>query len=293
MAAPKASGAAQQAAQAPNPTAVAVRASGAVALPADLAAELAQHAKQAAAVERPSVSKISLKGGMMSYMGGVVPGDKMDVIILVAVARNAYYKDPYNPDVIVNPTCFAIAEVTEDLEMVPHENVSQPCNPTCEGCPKAEWGSEEHRPNSRGKACKETRRLVVMPADAAKDAETVKKAELAILDVPVTSVKNYSNFVNAIATTVNLPMWACVTNLSLQRDPKVQFFLRFTPLSGLGDADVIRALQARLDEALRIALIPHDEASIAPENQKQQNTPAQEAAKTKFTGGAKKTGKSA
>lgn len=281
----KAAGAAAAAGAGGSTQAVAVRPSGAVALPADLAAELAEHAKAAAAVERPSVSKISLKGGMMSYMGGVIKENYMDVIVIAAAARNAYYKDPYNPDVIVNPTCFAILPCGED--MVPHENVTNPINPTCDGCPKAQWGSEEHRPNSRGKACKETRRLVVMPADAINDVESVKKAELAIVDVPVTSVKNYSNYVNALSVSVQRPIWSVVTRLELERDPKVQFYLRFTQMDYVNDPDVIRALKARLDDAMRIALIPHDEAAIAPENNKPQNTAQQERAKSKFTGAKK------
>jgi hypothetical protein len=258
---------------------VAVRASQAVALPDDLAEELGAAAKAAAAVERPQVSKLSLKGGMMTYMGATVPGDNMDVIVIAAAARNAYYKDPYQDNVIVNPTCFAILPVGSD--MVPHENITRPQHETCEGCPKLQWGSEEHKPGSRGKACKETRRLIIMPADAIANPEAVKKSELAILDVPVTSVGGYSNYVNALNATVQRPSWACITNISLQRDPKVQFRLIFTPTETIDDSDVLYAIKARLDDAMRIALIPHDEATIAPENN--EPTPQQQAAKSKFS----------
>lgn len=257
-------------------------ASGAVALPADLAAELEAEARDAAAKERPSVGKISLRGGFMSYMGQNLPGNAMDCIVLTAGIWNKYYKDAFNPNVIVNPTCFAVASDPE-AEMEPHENVENPVHESCKGCPMAEWGSDP-RPNSRGKACKETRRLVVLPAAALESADALLKAEFAVVDVPVTSVRNYAGFVNTLSAAVKRPMWSVVTKLYTVPDPKTQFKLMFEPKAVINDTDLIRALRSRLEAAMLAATSPYDEAYLQGEKEDQGNGAGAPVKTDKFKG---------
>jgi hypothetical protein len=257
----KPAGSAAKPAPAATARAVAVRPTHAVALPADLQAELAGHAKEAAAKERPSVSKLSIKSGILAYQGNPVPGNAMDVIILGSSHRNVFYAEAYDPDNIVNPNCFAFSEDGEG--MTPHENVTEPVHDTCLGCPNNEWGSAPQRGNkpSRGKACKQTRRLVLLPANILEEddpVEAIKKAELAILDVPVTSVKNWANMVNSLAATINMPVWAVTTNVEVTPHMRNQMEIKFTPMAPAGGEAVIRALMARRDDALRIALQPYE-----------------------------------
>lgn len=230
-----------------------------LALPADLAAELAQHAKDTAADERPSISKLSTAGGILKYAGNAVPGNSLDVVILAAIYRNVYYSDRYNPNDIKNPDCFALA--IDDDGMAPHENVKTPKAPDCAECPLGQWKSDPN--GGKGKACKQSRRLVIIPAAACESAETVKKAEMALIDMPVTSAKNYANFVNALAASAQVPPWAAIANIKVEPDAKTQFKVNLTPLRVAGGADVIRALQARVNDALRIGLTPYDETSSA------------------------------
>lgn len=261
---------------------VATPASGALALPADLAAELAEHAKEAAAKERPSVSRISLKSGMMNIGGDPVPGNNLDIVIVGGAYRNVYYAGAYDPDNIVNPDCFALAD---DMDgMAPHENVTSPQGEDCTSCPKAQWGSAmKNGKPSRGKACKQTRRLVVIPANQCESVEDVLGAELAIIDVPVTSVKNYATLVNTLSTTLNLPVWAVVTNVLVRPHARNQFEVVFTPLRAAGDADIIRALQKRRDDAMRIALTPYDGTGGEADPDAETAAPAPDApAKRKF-----------
>lgn len=237
----------------------------AVALPAEMAAELAQYAKDDAAKERPQISKISLKSGMMSYMGAQVPGDKMDVVILAVAFRNTWYPNRYDPDNVVNPACFAISLTGDD--MTPHENVKEPVNPTCDGCKNAEWGTAmRDGVPSRGKACKEGRRMLVIPAGSLTSADSVKKAEMAVVDIPVTSVKSYGTFVNTMGA-LGRPMWTAVTTLAVVRDLKTQFRLTFDPVQFINDVGVIRALQARLEDAQRIVTLPYDETELVPKEE--------------------------
>lgn len=257
---------------APTP---ALRPNAALALPEDLMAELGGYAKQAAAKERPALGRISLKAGQMTYQGNPVQGNAMDVIIVGSSHRNVYYSGPYDPDNISNPDCFAFSEDGDDMEA--HENVPQAMVPpasadatgaaraterSCSGCWANAWGSamRDGRP-TRGKACKETRRLILMAADVLEQEDPVAAilaAELAIVDVPVTSVGNYGTLVNTLSATLNLPVWAVVTNLAVTPHARKQIEVHFTPMAPAGDADTIRALMKRRDEALRIALQPYE-----------------------------------
>lgn len=233
-----------------------------LALPAEFLAELANEAKDAAAEERPAVSKLSTAGGILKYGGDPVPGNNMDVIILCASYRNVWYSGAYQRDNIKNPDCFALSK--SDEGMVPDPVVANPPNPTCGGCPKNQWKSDVKADGTvgKGKACKESRRMVMMPAAAALEggANGVQTAELAILDLPVTSAKNYGAFVNAVAATVGVPAYACVANVKVQPS-KNQFEVVITPLRVVPDADTIRALKKRVEDAWKIALEPYDETN--------------------------------
>ncbi len=270
QAAQKAPVSAARAAPAPTPANIAVRSSGALALPADLLAELGAHAKEAAAKERPSISRISLKSGVMQYQQQPLPGNNLDVIIIGGAYRNVFYAGRYDPDNIVNPNCFALADESEGMQA--HDNVPDANVPAdedgaaretpraCAGCAMGAWNSDPN--GGRGKACKQTRRLVLLPASVLDEegdvVDNILKSEMALLDIPVTSVKNYGNLVNSLAATIGLPVWAVKTNISVTPDARTQFKVNFTPLEPAGGEEVIRALMKRRDEALRISLQPFD-----------------------------------
>ena len=242
-------------------TVVAPTKSTTVAVPsASRFAALAAQAKQAAAKERPNLSKISLKSGVISYGGQPVKGNVLPCIILAASYKNALYKGRYDPNNIVNPNCFSLAE--NDDDMVPDSVVTNPEHSQCTGCPNREWGSDPN--GGRGKACKETRRLVLLPAsvlDADDPLKAIKEGELAVLDIPVMSVKFYSQYVNILAGSIGLPAWAVVTDISTKPDPKSQFVVQFQGIKAAGGDDILDALEARRNEAVRISLVGYDASS--------------------------------
>ena len=251
--------------------------SNAVALPDDVLAALAADAKASAALERPAVSTISLKAGILSYNGDPVKGNKLRVVILASSHLNVFYGKQYDPDNISSPKCFALSETGE--HMAPHDNVPEPCSSTCATCANAKWGSaiRDGKP-SRGKACAETRRLVLLPESALESAEDVTAAELAMVRLPVTSVKVWGGFVNTLAATVNLPHYAVVAELTTQPDLKSQFKVVLTPVEQVKDTAVLRAIIAKRDEARRIAMLPYD---VSPEEEAD-DTPEAVAANEKF-----------
>lgn len=229
-----------------------------IALPTNIMERLAAQAKAAAAKERPAVGKISLKSGVMTYQGAAMPGNKTEAIILAASYRNVWYAGRYDANNIVNPNCFALA--LDDEGMAPHENVEKPEHPTCEGCAKNEWGSDPN--GGRGKACKQTRRLVLIPASVLdQGAKAVSSAEFAILDVPVTSVKNYSGFVNTLSASVGVPPHAAVCEISIVPDAKTQFKVRFQPLRVVPNEELLNAIEARMEQARSLSIEPYEETA--------------------------------
>lgn len=241
------------------PIALYGKGSGAV-LPAAFAAELAAEAKDAAATERPSISRISLRAGIMSYNGQPIAGNNLPCVIMYMSYERAYYTSAFDPDNIVSPDCFALSDDAEE-EMRPHENVLAKQNDVCLTCPKNEWGSDIDRMTGkpkRGKACKERRRLVLLPLSALNSPDELAKAEMALLSLPVTSTKNYSQFVNVLSATVKVPPYCVVTNISVVPDMKTQFQVRFDPQSVIADSDILAGIRARREDAQRIAMMPFD-----------------------------------
>lgn len=216
--------------------------------------ELAKHAKAAASVERPQVSRVSLRGGVMTLMDQKIPNNSLDCIILASIIEQAFYPNRFDPNKPDAPDCFAFSETGEG--MVPHEKAFHKQSETCDTCPRNEWGSDPNSPSGKGKACKEKRKLLLMPADAVKNG-TIRTCELAVLDVPVTSVKHWSNYVNSLATTEGRPPWAMVTNLKLESDPKTQIKVTFRPGFPIGD-EHLQEIMERTASSKDILMIPYE-----------------------------------
>lgn len=222
--------------------------------------KMAAEAKEAAALERPSVTGLSFRSGMMSINDVPVPGNKMDCVIVAAVFENAFFSKPYDANNIVPPDCFALSSAKEDL--VPHADVPEPVHAQCLGCPNMEWGSDP-KPNSRGKACKEKRRLAIIPAVSIKDGEIIK-AEIATATLPVTSVRNWGNYVNQVAAEFGRPTWAVLTEISVVPHIKNQFEVKFT-CRGLVSTEYLADLNKKTDLALPLLMTPYDMSQLGKE----------------------------
>jgi len=228
--------------------------------------QLAALAKRATEVERPQGSTIGLKAGQLTYQGSAVPGNKLDCIIIASTHANLYYEDAYDPDKLSNPVCFAYAE--EEGDLAPHPESSKPQHDTCKGCPQNEFGSAT---KGKGKACKNSRHLVLIPASTT--ADDVATAEMAVLKLPVTSVKNYGQYVNKCATLYNRPPLGVITTISTQPDPKSQFKVTFQS-GDLVDGGMIGPLLGKIESAMQLVERIYDAPQDTP--------PADEGKKKKF-----------
>ncbi len=206
---------------------------------------LANMAKAATTLERPTGSSISTRAGVLSYNGTPCPGNKLDVIVIASVFSNTLYEGKFDPNNLSSPICFAYSENGED--MAPHPASSQPQSESCDACPHNKWGSDPD--GGRGKACKNGRSLAVIPASTGP--ADIASAEIAILRPPVTSIKNWQMYVQKCGAVYNKPPLALITQVGTVPDQKTQYKLTFTDV-GVVDMGMMQGLIAKIPAGLEV-----------------------------------------
>jgi hypothetical protein len=223
--------------------------------------KLAGYAKKDVKTEKLNTGAptISTRGGILSIDGRPVPGGELNVVVIAAVHVNTYYPGRFDPDNKQAPVCYAYGDPeAEDPEatMAPHEEAEDPQSTGCADCEFNVMGSSD---TGRGKACKNIRRLAVIDASDVDDgAEGVKNAEIRMLNVPVTSVRNWAKYTHMVADDLELPTFAVVTNVTCAPDAKTQYKVLFELGHALElDDAVFTALEARRTEALKTMTAPY------------------------------------
>lgn len=217
---------------------------------------LAQEAEVATKMEEhvgAGGNSIKTAGGRFSYGGGTT--DKLEVIVLDHILENAFYAGRFDPDNPAPPSCFALGR--DEDTMVPHENVVEPINETCKGCPNNEFESAD---TGRGKACKNVRRLMLLNVDDAETAEKIESAETASLKIPVTSVKNWAIYLRKLKDSYARPPLGVLTEITLTPDPKSQWKMNFRMMEVIEDGSLLEALFAKKDDIQSALTAPYTPA---------------------------------
>lgn len=194
---------------------------------------------KSAAMEAPKGGFLSFRGGRLSYDDTPIPGDKIQVIVLDHVLENTWFKEDFNPAKTASPACYALGREEEALE--PHADCEEPKGGEgggCATCPLNEWGSD--RKGGRGKDCKNTRRIAMIPADVlvkfnAGDTDALKKASVVMCKLPVTSTKAFSKFINSIVKAMEVPPFQIITELSVSPHPANQFQVNWKVMDKIAD----------------------------------------------------------
>lgn len=184
-----------------------------------LAAKAAESAQNEADVGGGNF--ISVKSGQLTYQGNTIKGNELDVVVLTSIHENCYYPGRFDADNPQPPVCYAFG--TDPKEMAPHPESSDPQSDKCATCPMNEFETAD---SGKGKACKNIRRLSLIPGDPLNE-ETAQSADVAYLKVPVTSVKGWASFVKTVATLDKLPPLGVVCRIGVIPDPKSQFKVTF------------------------------------------------------------------
>lgn len=220
-------------------------------------AELAKYAGAASAVENQIATGgnfLSLKSGRLGYKGSEIPGNKLSAVVLDQILEHYYYEGEYDPNTPSSPVCFAYGEIADDgtmEEMRPHPKSVKPQCESCDKCPLNQFGSAER---GKGKACKNVRRLALI---SETDLGDVTGAEVALLKVPVMSVKGWSGYVKQVADVLKRPPFAVVTTVSVVPDPKSQFRVQFELKAPIQDGQTIGAIIAKRESAHQELVVPY------------------------------------
>lgn len=209
--------------------------------------ELAKHAAktQHAEASTGQSNNFSTKNAILTLNGNPVDGNKMDVVIVDYNFLNAFYEDKYDANKPVPPICFAFGdpdvEDDEVVAMAPHADSKAPQHEGCHDCEHNQFGSGD---NGKGKACKNSRRLALVPADQIKSAKQFLEYEAAFLQLPVTSLRAWGGYVKLLSSR-GLPPFGVVTEIKVQPDPKNQVAVLFAAKQQITSKDIGQAIIAK------------------------------------------------
>ena len=231
--------------------------------------KMAAVTKQAASSEAPKGGFLSFKGGNMSYDDVPIPGNVLKVVVVDFLLENAIFKEKYNPNKPASPMCYAFGRDEEDL--APHPDAPEPQNADCATCPNNAWASDPD--GGRGKACKNSRRIAIMTADVLdKGPEAIRKANIVMCKIPVTSIKNFSLFVNQCVQALGTPPFGVICELSVKPHPTSLFQVHWKVLEKIEDEDVLQHILAKHLSGEQKMFQPYpvqeEEAAPAPRSKK-------------------------
>lgn len=244
--------------------------------------QLAKEAAAAASTEAPTSEFVSFRGGILSWAGQPVEGNRKNVIVLDSAYEHAFYPHAFDPDAPRSPDCWAVGRV--ESELTPdHEDVENKQADACEGCPMNEWGSDLE--GGRGKACKNVRRVALIDADIlnTEDTDVILKAPVQYAKIPVTSGKNYSAYVIQIANVTKRPLHGVISELVVSPDPRTQLKVTWQFVDSIPDWAIPALMQKRekLGDAILFPYQKNEEPAAPAKPTKPAATAGKYAAKRK------------
>ena len=189
-------------------------------------------------VPMPTARSISVKGKVFALPTGQSSQGPLNAVILDWRNFNKYYTAAYNPQKPEPPQCFAIHSVIS--EMKPGAEVTKPGHADCAGCTFNKFASAA---TGRGKACRNTVRLAVVPSDFTTDTEPM------LINISPTGLTGWASYINGLTVVEKHPVQV-VTEISFdanQAYPKLVFKMA-AAVSNVEQAWAIREkAQAMLD----------------------------------------------
>jgi hypothetical protein len=163
-------------------------------------------------------NKIQLRDKKFTLPDGQSSDGPLECIVLDFVWFMVHYPGVYNSNNPQSPDCFAVGrESPEGGQLKPHATVEKPGHSDCKECPHNQWGSAL---TGKGKACKNQRRLIVVPPNFDESTEPMT------MYVSPAGLKNFDKYVNRLNNEHGLLPVQVVTEISFDRDksyPLLQF----------------------------------------------------------------------
>jgi len=217
-----------------------------------LAKELVEITKRIAA---PTGDRIRFNANRAFIAPDGTEGDTLETVIVDFVSSNLFYDSPFDRDNPQPPACFAIGP--EPALLVPSPNSPNKQSDACATCPNNQFGSSL---TGKGKACKNTRLLALMPAAALDNPDV--EAPIWILSVPPTSIKTFDAYVHSLLVKQKTVPISVITEISL--DPSSTYAsLRFKAIRPLQN-DELGIFMTRREEANKRLIVEPDVSQYTP-----------------------------
>lgn len=207
---------------------------------AQIAAQIARQQETAKSL-RSSGSYIGFKNAQLKVDGISIPANQLDVRVLAAISERAWYAKEFDADAVQVPDCYALDD------SAPHDQAKNPQAAICAECPQNKWGSATR---GKGKACRESARVIVIPANV-----PLASAQMYTAKVPVTSLSTVTSFTSRCGQANKL-LGEFVTKLSVTEDKKTFFKVHLTPVEVTAELDMAELLKVQ-DNAYQLALTPY------------------------------------
>lgn len=154
---------------------------------------------------------------------------ELKAVIVDFVTVHNFYERAFDPKAIMPPGCFAVG--TNPRDMAPVQESPNLQAESCQVCPMNEFGS-----SGNGKACKNSRRLALLPVD--DEGNVLGDDDILILDISPTAIKPFDGYVQHVTRTFQLPPVGVITTFSF--DPAADYAKVICsdpqPLNNIGDA---------------------------------------------------------
>lgn len=207
--------------------------------------QLANEAAEVAKTEVVGTKAISFRGGILAFDGTPIEGNKTNIVVLDWAFLHAWYPNAFDPNKSVSPSCWALGRV--ENELAPPDNVEDKQGDTegrCLNCELNAWGSDPD--GGKGKACKNLRRILAISAETLKHGpKGISASEVVSAHIPVTSVKNWSQFVVQIAHVVKRPPYGVIAEISCTPDPRTQFQVKWAFVDTVADELIPAIMEKR------------------------------------------------
>ncbi len=139
----------------------------------------------------------------------------IECVIVDFAAAHYYYTTAYSEGDVTPPDCFALG--LNAPELAPSSKALHKQAENCAVCPQNQFGTA---PNGKGKACRNTRLLALLPLDATEETP------LQLLSLSPTAIKAFDDYAAAIARTYRAPPYKVISMIGF--DPTASYAtLRF------------------------------------------------------------------
>lgn len=167
----------------------------------------ADMANRAGAIPVVGGRRIGIKGKTFALPNGQSSPGPIECVVLDFRNHNKKYDAAYNPAKPTGPSCWSLGRNIKEL--APPEDLEGRAADQCEGCTFNKFGSNPQ--GGKGKACKNTVRVAIMPTDATADDDAW------IINVSPTSLKSWGSLLANLDAT-GMHETQVVTQISFNQD---------------------------------------------------------------------------